>query len=370
MAMKPILVVNSGSSSLKYQVLDADNGQSLLSGLLERVSDHQEAFATMLQEINETNFEIQAVGHRVVHGGAKFSKPSLITNEVISEIEQLVPLAPLHNPGNLSGIKAAIKAFPGLPQVAVFDTAFHQTMPASSYSYAIDESMAAEYGVRKYGFHGSSFAFVSAQAAAFIGVEKSEFNAVILHLGNGASACAIRSGVSFDTSMGISPLPGLVMGTRSGDIDPAIIFYLHNVAGLGFEQIDLLLNKSSGLLGLTGSADLRDVLAKADAGDVASKTAIEVYVQRIKHYLGAYMAELGSIDAVVFTAGVGENSDTIRELVCQGLEGLGIELDQDLNRNSLRVSRVISKTSSKVKVLVIPTNEELEIAKQAALFLA
>ena len=368
--MKPILVVNSGSSSLKYQVLDADTGQSLLAGLIERVTDHQEAFATMLQELDDTQFEIKAVGHRVVHGGAKFSKPSLITTEVVSEIEQLVPLAPLHNPGNLSGIKAALKAFPGLPQVAVFDTAFHQTMPASSYSYAIDAKLAAEHGVRKYGFHGSSYAYVAKQTAAFIGKDPEELNAVILHLGNGASACAVRDGSSFDTSMGISPLPGLVMGTRSGDIDPAIIFYLHNVAGLGFEDIDLLLNKSSGLLGLTGSADLRDVLAKADAGDVASKIAIEVYVQRIKHYLGAYIAQLGSIDAVVFTAGVGENSDIIRELVCQGLEGLGIELDQELNSQRIPGNREISKSRSKVKVLVIPTNEELEIAKQTALFLA
>ena len=368
--MKPILVVNSGSSSLKYQVLDADTGQSLLAGLLERVTDHQEAFATMLQELDSTQFEIKAVGHRVVHGGAKFSKPSLITTEIVSEIEQLVPLAPLHNPGNLSGIKAALKAFPGLPQVAVFDTAFHQTMPASSYSYAIDAKLAAEHGVRKYGFHGSSYAYVAKQTAAFIGKDPEELNAVILHLGNGASACAVRGGSSFDTSMGISPLPGLVMGTRSGDIDPAIIFYLHNVAGLGFEDIDLLLNKSSGLLGLTGSADLRDVLAKADAGDVASKTAIEVYVQRIKHYLGAYIAQLGSIDALVFTAGVGENSDIIRELVCQGLQGLGIELDQELNSQRIPGNREISKSTSRAKVLVIPTNEELEIAKQTALFLA
>ena len=367
--MKPVLVVNSGSSSLKYQVLDTDSNESLLSGLVERVTDHRVAFQQMLAELSASNIEIQAIGHRVVHGGAKFSAPVVLTAEVISEIEKLVPLAPLHNPGNLSGIRAAIAEFPSLTQVAVFDTAFHQTMPASSYSYAIDANLAAQYGVRKYGFHGSSYAYVTAQAAEFLGKDLRDLNAIILHLGNGASACAIKNGKSFDTSMGMSPLPGLVMGTRSGDIDPAIIFYLHNAAGMGFDEIDLLLNGQSGLRGLTGSGDLRDVLERAEQNEPAAALAIEVYVQRIKHYLGAYLAELGQIDAVVFTAGVGENSAPIRALVCAGLQSLGIVVNQQLNQEHASGNRSISAASSKSQVLVIPTNEELEIATRVAEFL-
>jgi len=288
---------------------------------------------------------------------------------VISEIEKLVPLAPLHNTGNLSGIRAAIAEFPSLTQVAVFDTAFHQTMPVSSYSYAIDANLAAQYGVRKYGFHGSSYSYVTAQAAEFLGKDLRDLNAIILHLGNGASACAIKNGKSFDTSMGMSPLPGLVMGTRSGDIDPAIIFYLHNEAEMGFDEIDLLLNSQSGLQGLTGSGDLRDVLERAEQNEPAAVLAIEVYVQRIKHYLEAYLAELGQIDAVVFTAGVGENAAPIRRLVCAGLEPVGIVLNQQLNQQHPSGTRSISAESSKSQVLVIPTNEELEIATRVAEFL-
>jgi len=293
----------------------------------------------------------------------------VLTDEVISEIEKLVPLAPLHNPGNSSGIRAAIAEFPSLTQVAVFDTAFHQTMPVSSYSYAIDANLAAQYGVRKYGLHGSSDAYVTAQAAEILGKDLRDLNAIILHLGNGASACAIKNGKSFDTSMGMSPLPGLVMGTRSGDIDPAIIFYLHNEAEMGFDEIDLLLNSQSGLQGLTGSGDLRDVLERAEQNEPAAVLAIEVYVQRIKHYLEAYLAELGQIDAVVFTAGVGENAAPIRRLVCAGLEPVGIVLNQQLNQQHPSGTRSISAESSKSQVLVIPTNEELEIATRVAEFL-
>jgi len=293
----------------------------------------------------------------------------VLTDEVISEIEKLVPLAPLHNPRNLSGIRAAIAGCPSLTQVAVFDTAFHQTMPVSSYSYAIDANLAAQYGVRKYGFHGSSYSYVTAQAAEFLGKDLRDLNAIILHLGNGASACAIKNGKSFDTSMGMSPLPGLVMGTRSGDIDPAIIFYLHNEAEMGFDEIDLLLNSQSGLQGLTGSGDLRDVLERAEQNEPAAVLAIEVYVQRIKHYLEAYLAELGQIDAVVFTAGVGENAAPIRRLVCAGLEPVGIVLNQQLNQQHPSGTRSISAESSKSQVLVIPTNEELEIATRVAEFL-
>jgi len=362
----PILVVNSGSSSVKYQVQDVDSGNSLLEGLIERVTNHDEAFDKMLEQIVLSKIELSAIGHRVVHGGAKFSQPTVISPEVLTEIEALVPLAPLHNPGNLAGIRAAIAAFPELLQVAVFDTAFHQSMPASSYRYAIDAKLEKDYGVRKYGFHGISYAFVAAQSAKFLGIEQQDLNAVILHLGNGASACAVKNGESFDTSMGMTPLQGLVMGTRSGDIDPGIIFYLANEARLTNAAIDRMLNAESGLKGLTGISDMRDIVLRAVANDPEAIEALEIYVQRVKHYLGAYIAELGDLNAIVFTAGVGENSAEIRSLVCENLQALGIEIDDDLNQIGSVTNRDISKAGSRVRVLVIPTNEELEIANQAA----
>ena len=364
--MMPILVVNSGSSSVKYQIQDVDTGNSLLEGLIERVTNHDEAFDKMLEQIALSKIELSAVGHRVVHGGSKFSQPTIISPEVLTEIEALVPLAPLHNPGNLAGIRAAIAAFPELSQVAVFDTAFHQSMPASSYRYAIDAKLAKDYGVRKYGFHGTSYAFVAAQSAKFLGIEQQDFNAVILHLGNGASACAVKNGKSFDTSMGMTPLQGLVMGTRSGDIDPGIIFYLANESGLTNAEIDRMLNAESGLKGLTGISDMRDIVLRAAANDREAIEALQIYVQRVKHYLGAYIAELGDVNAIVFTAGVGENSAEIRSLVCANLQSLGIEIDDDLNQTRSGTNRDISKAGSRVRVLVIPTNEELEIANQAA----
>ena len=364
--MKPILVVNSGSSSVKYQLIDIDSSTALKAGLMERVTDHSVAFEQMLAELAGTH--PIAIGHRVVHGGAEFSQPTLITQQIIESIEALSELAPLHNPGNVMGIRAALAAYPDLPQVAVFDTAFHQTMPASSYRYAIDAELERKYQIRRYGFHGTSHSYVSRKAAEHLSFEPQNFNAIVLHLGNGASACAIKNGKSFDTSMGLTPLQGLVMGSRSGDIDPAIISYLARVANLSIQEIDDSLNKHSGLKGMTGDADLRDIQQRADSGDQVAIDALAVYVQRIRHYLGAYLAELGRVDAVIFTAGVGENSSIIRERVLANLQQLGIELDESLNESKTRDIRTISSASSKVTVLVVPTNEELEIALQTAKF--
>lgn len=361
--MKPILVVNSGSSSLKYQVIDIDSNTSMLTGLIERVSDHTAAFEQMVAELDQSGIQPIAVGHRVVHGGSKFSQPVLIDEGVIAEIENLVPLAPIHNPGNLSGIRGAIRAFPGLSQVAVFDTAFHQTMPPAAYRYAIDRDLEEKYGIRRYGFHGTSHSYVSKQAAKFL--NQDTFTGVVLHLGNGGSACAVKDGKSVNTSMGLTPLQGLVMGTRSGDIDPAIVMYLAN-QGLSLEEIDESLNKNSGLKGMTGDSDLRDVERRAQEKDVAAQQALAVYSLRAKQYIGAYIAQLGQIDALVFTAGVGENSVEMREQITSGLEHLGIELDYKKNAERSKLEREISTSSSRVKILVIPTNEELEIAIQTA----
>ena len=366
--MKPVLVVNSGSSSLKYQVIDASSGSALHSGLIERVTDHEQAFQQMVAELVTTGIEIGSVGHRVVHGGSKFSEPTLITDSVIAEIEKLVPLAPLHNPGNLAGIRGALRAFPGVKQVAVFDTAFHQSMPAASFRYAIDSALADKHQIRRYGFHGSSHSFVSREAAQFLGTET--FTGIVLHLGNGGSACAVKDGKSINTSMGLTPLQGLVMGTRSGDIDPAIVMYLSRVAGLSLDEIDQSLNKSAGLAGLTGDSDLRDVERRAQDHDPIAQEALAIYALRVKHYIGAYLAQLGKIQAIVFTAGVGENSVEMREQICSGLEHLGIELDYELNSVRSKQSRDIATAESKVRVLVIPTNEELEIAIQTSLLTA
>ena len=300
----------------------------------------------------------------MVHGGEKFSEPTLINAEVIAAIEELIPLAPLHNPGNLAGIRGALAAFPGLPQVAVFDTAFHQTMPVSAYRYAIDRELSERYGIRRYGFHGTSYSYVSKSAAKFLG--KETFTGIVLHLGNGGSACAVRDGKSQNTSMGLTPLQGLVMGTRSGDIDPAIVMYLARVASLSLDEIDASLNKNAGLKGLTGKADLRDVQLLATQGDQAAIEALEVYALRVKQYIGSYLAHLGEIDAIVFTAGVGENSAAMRQQICVGLEHLGIEIDSELNQAKSNTERDIASKDSKIRILVIPTNEELEIATQTA----
>lgn len=366
--MKPVLVINSGSSSLKYQLVDVETESALDSGLIERVVNHAEAFQEMLGKLSGPR--PLAIGHRVVHGGSKFSEPTLVTDEVLAEIDALSSLAPLHNPGNAAGIRGAIEVFPDLPQVVVFDTAFHQTMPASSYRYAIDSELEKNFGIRRYGFHGTSHGFVAKKAAAYLGIPAEEFNGIILHIGNGASACAVKDGKSFDTSMGLTPLQGLVMGTRSGDIDPAIVAYLERVAGMDIDQVDQSLNKNAGLKGMTGDGDLRDVEARAQAGEQVAREALSVYAQRVKHYIGAYLAEIGPIHAVVFTAGVGENSIQMREQIMSGLEHLGMILDYEKNEIRAKEPVTISTSSSEVKILVIPTNEELAIAMQAAEFIS
>jgi acetate kinase len=369
--MTEIFVINSGSSSIKYQLVDVETGEVLVNGLIERIgengskaADHVAGMKIALDALG-TGHDITAVGHRVVHGGNVFTEATVITDKVEKQIAGLSPLAPLHNPANLTGIRAARKALPDVPHVAVFDTAFHQTLGPEAYTYAIDAGLAAKHAVRRYGFHGTSFRYVSRRAAEFLDRPLADTKLIVLHLGNGASACAIDGGVSIDTSMGMTPLEGLVMGTRSGDLDPAILSYLHREAGLDFDALDDLLNHTSGLLGLTGSGDMRDVQTKASAGDQEAEAALAVYRHRIRHYIGAYFAALGRLDALVFTAGVGENSVALREQALVGLEGLGISVDPARNAAKASNERYISPDGSPVAVLVIPTNEELEIARQS-----
>jgi acetate kinase len=307
---------------------------------------------------------LAGIGHRVVHGGETFVEPTRITDDVLSVIRNLVSLAPLHNPANLVGIEVARERRPDLPQIAVFDTAFHRSIPPYAYHYAIPREWYEKHGVRRYGFHGTSHAYVAREAAAFLGRPPEELNLIVLHLGNGASACAIAGGRSIDTSMGLTPLEGLVMGTRSGDLDPALIFHVARESGASLDEIDSALSSKSGLEGLCGSADLRDVLARERDGDEDAAIAVGVYLHRIRKYIGAYTAALGRVDALVFTAGVGENSAEIRGRVCQGLDSLGIEVDPERNGARDQGPRAIHVEGSRVDVLVVPTNEELEIALQ------
>jgi len=365
-----IFVVNSGSSSIKYQLVDVETEEVALSGLIERigepgsgVADHEDGMRQVLDRLGSAK-QIVAVGHRVVHGGSIFDRATLVTAEVEEQIDELSALAPLHNPANLQGIRAARKALPHVPHVAVFDTAFHQTLPAAAYTYAIDAELAEKHRVRRYGFHGTSHKYVSEQAAIFLDRPLSELKTIVLHLGNGASVAAIDGGVSVETSMGMTPLEGLVMGTRSGDVDPAVLIHLHRQAGLNFDELDTLLNRRSGLLGLTGSGDMRDVQDAASRGDSTAEAALAVYRHRVRRYIGAYIAHLGGLDALVFTAGVGENNVLLRRRTLAGLEFLGIAVDQDRNELVSKKARFISPDGSPVAVLVIPTNEELEIARQ------
>ncbi len=369
--MTQIFVVNSGSSSIKYQLIDVESEEVALSGLIERigepgsdVADHEDGMRQVLGSLGSVR-QIVAVGHRVVHGGSIFDRATLVTDEVEAQIDKLSALAPLHNPANLRGIRAARKALPQVPQVAVFDTAFHQTLPAAAYTYAIDATLAAEHSVRRYGFHGTSHKYVSEQAAIFLGLPLTELKTIVMHLGNGASVAAIDGGISVETSMGMTPLEGLVMGTRSGDVDPAVLIHLHRQAGLDFDDLDTLLNRKSGLLGLTGSGDMRDVQDAASRGDDTAEAALAVYRHRVRRYIGAYIAHLGGLDALVFTAGVGENNALLRRRTLAGLEFLGIAIDVDRNELVSKKARFISPEGSPVAVLVIPTNEELEIARQA-----
>ena len=364
-----VFVLNAGSSSVKYEIVDADGGPPGASGIVERIGeagsdvpDHAEAVRRILADLDTTG--LVAVGHRVVHGGERFTTAVLIDDEVEAAIDELSALAPLHNPPGLAGIRAARALLPDLPQVAVFDTAFHATLAPAAYTYAIDAELAAEHGVRRYGFHGTSYRYVSRRAAELLGRRLEDLRLVILHLGNGASAAAIAGGVSVDTSMGLTPLEGLVMGTRSGDIDPAVLVHLHRVAGLSVDDLDALLNRRSGMLGLAGRSDMREVQAAAEAGDVAAVLALEVYLHRLRHYIGAYAAELGGLDALVFTAGVGENSALVRARAVEGLGFLGLAVDRELNERRAAEARVISPDDAAVPVLVVPTDEEAQIARE------
>ncbi|KQO11242.1 acetate kinase [Agreia sp. Leaf244] len=389
--MSAILVVNSGSSSFKYQLIEMTTEEVLASGLVERIGDetghskhttadgsseldlpikdHSQGFQVMLDAFRANGPSLDehppvAVGHRVVHGGKRFFEATIVTDLVKINIEDLADLAPLHNPANLQGIDAAQKAFPDVPHVAVFDTAFHSTLSPAAYTYAIDKTLADQHRIRRYGFHGTSHKFVSEAAAEFLGRPLDDTKTIVLHLGNGASACAVSDGKSVETSMGMTPLEGLVMGTRSGDLDPAVLFHLHRKTGQTFDDLDTLLNRGSGILGLSGHGDMRDLIAAARAGDADAQAALDVYLHRLKQYVGAYAAHLGRLDAIVFTAGVGENTPLIRAGALAGLGILGIEIDEERNESSERGARVISTDASRVAVLVIPTNEELEIARQ------
>ncbi len=367
------LVLNCGSSSIKYRLFEAERG--VTKGIVERIgqddseiADHRVGLERVMRELGPhlDDGGLDAIGHRVVHGGEEFVEPTQIDPDVIERIRAQIPLAPLHNPANLLGIEVSVELEPDLPQVAVFDTAFHRTLPPHAYRYAVPEEMYREHGVRRYGFHGTSHGHVAQLAAQHLGESLDDLNLITFHLGNGASATAIERGRSVDTSMGLSPLEGLVMGSRSGDIDPAIVFHLERSAGLTIDQVESMLNRRSGMLGLCGDMDLREVERRAEDGDASARLALDVYGYRIKKYVGAYFAVLGSVDAIVFTGGVGENQPDIRRRAVDGLEKLGIDLDDELNRRADPSDgpSVIHSTSSSVSVLVIATNEELEIVRQ------
>ncbi len=363
--MTRVLVLNSGSSSLKYRLLD--NANTVANGLIERIGesggdarDHRTALQHIMAEIDFG--DLSAVGHRVVHGGERFSGPTVIDDDVIAEIEALIPLAPLHNPAALAGITVARKLLPLVPQVAVFDTAFHATIPPEGTTWAIDADLAKRWQIRRYGFHGTSHAYVARKTAQLLGRELAEINVITLHLGNGASACAVRGGRSVATSMGMSPLSGLVMGTRSGDIDPTVVFQLHRVAGMSLDDIEDSLTRRGGLRGLCGESDWRAVIERYAAGDEAARLAFDVYCRRIREYVGAYLAVLGRADAITCTAGIGAHSPEARAAALSGLEGLGITIDSDRNE---RNAPVISTDDSRTRVLVVPTDEEQEIAHQS-----
>ncbi|WP_327034139.1 acetate kinase [Micromonospora ureilytica] len=363
--MSRVLVLNCGSSSVKWRRYDGD--RALDHGTVERIgepgggpADHTEAVRQILDGLDLTG--LAAVGHRVVHGGRTFSAPVLVDDTVLAAIKDLVPLAPLHNPANLAGIEVARAALPDVPQVAVFDTAFHHTLPEAAATYAIDRDTAERYDIRRYGFHGTSHAYVSRRTAELLGRPYEQVNTITLHLGNGASACAVENGRSVATSMGMSPLEGLVMGTRSGDVDPTVIFHLRREGGLSVDDIDDLLNHRSGLLGLTGVNDMREVLERRAAGDRAATLAFDVYCRRITGYVGAYYALLGRVDAITFTAGVGEHAAPVRAAALAGLARLGITVDDA--RNHGEGDRLISPEGAEVSVCVIRTDEEREIARQ------
>ena len=388
-----ILVINSGSSSIKFQIIDRDTEKMLASGLLERIGmsegrmkyksngkktvidrpipDHETGLDLVLSTIIDPEIgaissleDIGACGHRVVHGGEKFTSSVLIDDQVLRGLEEVSDMAPLHNPANIMGIKAAMKKLPGIPNVAVFDTAFHQTMPQVNYMYALPYKLYEDYGMRRYGFHGTSHQFVAQRTAEILGKPIEELNIITCHLGNGCSITAVKGGKSIDTSLGYGTFCGLVMGTRSGDVDPAILFDLMENKGWTLEQVKKMVYKESGLLGLSEiSMDMRDIEEKMFAGDQRAKLTFEIFADRVKKYIGSYAATLGTLDAIVFTAGIGENGWELRELICDNMDVFGIKLDLEANEVK-GVERVISKPDSKVTVLLVPTNEELMIARE------
>jgi acetate kinase len=391
-----VLVINSGSSSIKYQLFDMEDKTVLAVGLLEQigektsrlkhearqkngemeslvqkdpVADHVEGFDRIMGAFAATGAMkdsdvLYGIGHRVVHGGEAFHEPTLITDTVIDTIREQIPLAPLHNPPNLLGIEVTVKRRPEIPQVAVFDTAFHQTIPSHAYWYALPYDLANSLHIRRYGFHGTSHQYVSKAAARHLHRPLGELNLITCHLGNGASICAVRNGKSVDTSMGMTPLEGLIMGTRAGDVDPAVVFYLNRKTGRSIDDIDTLFNKESGMKGICGVNDMREIEELASACNERARLALDMYCYRLKKYIGAYAAVLGRVDALIFTAGIGENSDLVRERACSGLSSLGIFLDEQKNKEHVPLLFEIQTENSPVKILVIPTNEELEIAEQ------
>lgn len=390
---KPILVLNCGSSSIKYQMIDVESEELLAKGIVQRIAtgttgtvdhevlvgeigehhvdqlldDHETALATVFGLFDEHGPDLTstiAVAHRAVHGGDKFADPTLVTDEVVDTLRELSPLAPLHNPAGISGIEAARKLLPDVPHVGIFDTAFFARLPAEAYTYAIDVDLAKRTRIRKYGFHGTSHQFVSQEVAKLLG--RDDLKQIVCHLGNGASVSAVDSGHAIETSMGLTPLAGLVMGTRSGDIDPGIVGYLNRELGLSSAEIDDELNKRSGMLGLTGHTDMRDVEAAINAGNEQAKLGLDVYIHRLVFYIGGYAALLGGLDALAFTAGVGENAATVRSEVCARLGVFGVKLDEEANAQRSKQARIISAPDSSVAVLVVPTNEELAMVRQAA----
>jgi acetate kinase len=387
---RSVLVLNSGSSSVKFQLIDPDSGASLADGIVERigedasaasltvgekevtrddrVADHEAALRTAFEMFDEAGTHLDtvglvAVGHRVVHGGPDLYRPTLVDDASIAKLEDLAPLAPLHNPPAVLGIRVARKALSDLPHVAVFDTAFFHDLPPAAATYAIDRDIAERWHIRRYGFHGTSHQYVSEQAAAFLDVPLAKLNQIVLHLGNGASASAIVGGRPVDTSMGLTPLEGLVMGTRSGDIDPGVVTYLWRTAKMSVEDIESMLNRRSGVRGLGGEIDFRVLHQRIESGDDTAQLAYDVYIHRLRKYIGAYLALLGTTDVITFTAGVGENDAAVRRDALSGMAALGIELDEHLNASPAREPRRISADKSPTTVLVVPTNEELAIAR-------
>jgi len=385
----PVLLLNCGSSSIKYQVIDADTEVVVANGIIQRIGEesgsldhrldgemvhvdrgfpnHARALNYLVRVFNAHGPDlesIRAVGHRTVHGGDAFRSTVVIDDAVLEKLRELSPLAPLHNPPGIAGIEAAREALPDVPHVAIFDTAFFSTLPPEAYTYAIPADIAAEHGIRKYGFHGTSHSYVSRRAAEFLGRDYGELKQIVCHLGNGASISAIDRGVAVDTSMGLTPLAGLVMGTRSGDVDPGLHAFLGRELGMDLQEVDNLLNKKSGMLGLAGVTDFRDLNELIEEGDEAAKLAMAVYCHRLISYIGAYIAVLGGVDVISFTAGVGENDALVRATVVRRLAALGAILDEKANAVRSKEARVISTSDSPITVLVVPTNEELAMARE------